>query len=228
MRLVDHAIAHGVNYFDTSPAYCRGHSEHATGVALSRHPRDKYFIATKLSNFAPSTWSREASMAMYRNSFRELQVDRIDYLLLHGVGMGGGMEEFEARYIDNGMLDFLLCRTRGGTHPQPRVLLPRRHRGLRPPARAARPLPVGLRADPAQLRRLAPRQGGQHAQYRCRIPVRRTGEAAAFRPSSWSRCWAGAFRMSHDHIAAQLRQRRPDVRASLRGRSASRGRSPAC
>ena len=47
--LVDHAIAHGVNYFDTSPAYCRGHSEHATGVALSRHPRDKYFIATKLS-----------------------------------------------------------------------------------------------------------------------------------------------------------------------------------
>ena len=93
--LVDHAIAHGVNYFDTSPAYCRGHSEHATGVALSRHPRDKYFIATKLSNFAPSTWSREASMAMYRNSFRELQVDYIDYLLLHGVGMGSGMEEFE-------------------------------------------------------------------------------------------------------------------------------------
>ena len=68
--LVDHAIAHGVNYFDTSPAYCRGRSEHATGVALSRHPRDKYFIATKLSNFAPSTWSREASMAMYRNSFQ--------------------------------------------------------------------------------------------------------------------------------------------------------------
>ena len=112
--LVDHAIAHGVNYFDTSPAYCRGHSEHATGVALSRHPRDKYFIATKLSNFAPSTWSREASMAMYRNSFRELQVDYIDYLLLHGVGMGSGMEEFEARYIDNGMLDFLLAEREAG------------------------------------------------------------------------------------------------------------------
>ena len=38
--LVDYAIAHGVNYFDTSPAYCRGKSEHATGIALSRHPRD--------------------------------------------------------------------------------------------------------------------------------------------------------------------------------------------
>ena len=54
-KLVDYAIAHGVNYFDTSPAYCQGKSERATGIALSRHPRDKYFIATKLSNFAPST-----------------------------------------------------------------------------------------------------------------------------------------------------------------------------
>ena len=59
-RLVDYALEHGVNYFDTSPAYCQGKSEHATGIALSRHPRDKYFIATKLSNFAPETHSREA------------------------------------------------------------------------------------------------------------------------------------------------------------------------
>lgn len=110
-RMVDFAIEHGVNYFDTSPAYCRGKSEHATGIALSRHPRDKYFIATKLSNFAPSTWSREASLAMYHNSFKELQVDYIDYLLLHGIGMGNGedgMPAFKARYIDNGILDFLL------------------------------------------------------------------------------------------------------------------------
>ena len=52
-RMVDYAMEHGVNYFDTSPAYCRGLSEKATGTALSRHPRDSYFIATKLSNFAP-------------------------------------------------------------------------------------------------------------------------------------------------------------------------------
>ena len=113
-RLVDTAIAHGVNYFDTSPAYCRGLSEHATGIALSRHPRDKYFIATKLSNFAPSTWSREASIGMSRNSMKELQVDYIDYMLLHAIGMGRGMEEFNARYIDNGMLDFLLAEREAG------------------------------------------------------------------------------------------------------------------
>ncbi len=112
-ELVDYALAHGVNYFDTSPAYCRGRSEYATGVALKRHPRDKYFIATKLSNFAPATWSREASLAMYRQSFRELQVDYIDYLLLHGVGMGG-MEALRGRYLDNGVLDFLLQERAAG------------------------------------------------------------------------------------------------------------------
>lgn len=113
-ELVDFAIANGVNYFDTSPAYCKGKSERATGIALSRHPRDKYFIATKLSNFAPSTWSREKSIEMYKNSMKELKVDYIDYMLLHAVGLSGGMPEFEKRYIKNGILDFLLEERRAG------------------------------------------------------------------------------------------------------------------
>ena len=112
--LVDTAMANGVNYFDTSPAYCKGLSERTTGIALSRHPRDSYFIATKLSNFAPSTWSREASMAMYKNSFKELQTDYIDYYLLHAIGMGDGMNDFNHRYIENGMLDFLLAEREAG------------------------------------------------------------------------------------------------------------------
>lgn len=113
-HLVDYAIAHGVNYFDTSPAYCMGRSERATGIALKRHPRDQFFIATKLSNFAPSTWSRKASLEMYHNSFKELQVDYIDYMLLHGVGMGNGMDELNARYIDNGVLDYLMTERLAG------------------------------------------------------------------------------------------------------------------
>ena len=112
-ELTDYALAHGVNYFDTSPAYCRGRSEHAMGIALSRHPRDSYFIATKLSNFSPDTWSRQASIAMYHNSLKELQVDYLDYMLLHGIGMGG-MEALKGRYLDNGMLDFLIKEREAG------------------------------------------------------------------------------------------------------------------
>ena len=111
-ELVDYAMAHGVNYFDTSPAYCRGLSERATGIALSRHPRNSYFVATKLSNF--SNFTRENSIAMYRKSFEEMQVDCIDYYLLHSVGGGDGMGLLNARFFDNGMVDFLLKEREAG------------------------------------------------------------------------------------------------------------------
>ena len=110
-RLVDYAIEHGVNYFDTSPVYLQGQSEQATGIALKRHPRESYFIATKLSNF--SNYTRENSMEMYRKSFENLQTDYIDYYLLHSIG-GGGVEAFNARYVDNGMIDFLMKEREAG------------------------------------------------------------------------------------------------------------------
>ena len=109
---VDYALNSGVNYFDTSPAYCKGLSEHATGIALARHPRNSYYIATKLSNFSPSTWSREASQAMFENSLKKLQTDYIDYLLLHSIGGStndlDSHQLFNTRFIDNGILDWLV------------------------------------------------------------------------------------------------------------------------
>ncbi len=111
-REVDYAIEHGLNYFDTSPVYCRGLSERCTGIALSRHKREEYFVATKLSNFNRDFWPREKSIEMYRNSMKELQVDYIDYYLLHSVG--GGMEEFNGRYVDNGIMDFLMAERKAG------------------------------------------------------------------------------------------------------------------
>ena len=105
-QLVDYAIAHGVNYFDTAPMYGRGLNEEITGNALSRHPRDKYFIATKMSNYDEKYWDLEEAKKMYANSFEKLRVDYIDYYLLHGVGQGG-MESFENRFLKNGLLDFL-------------------------------------------------------------------------------------------------------------------------
>ncbi len=114
-RLVDYAIEHGVNYFDTSPAYCQGLSERSTGIALSRHPRSSYYVATKMSNFSEATQSRTASQEMLRNSLRELKVDYIDYLLLHSVGGGDDSHAlFNARFMDNGILDWLVEQRTAG------------------------------------------------------------------------------------------------------------------
>jgi len=112
-ELVDYAIAHGVNYFDTAPVYIRGWSETATGIALKRHPRDKFFIATKMSNMrGGDSQTFEGGVALYRKSMKDLQVDYLDYYLLHSVGTS--IEDFNKRFINNGLLNFLIKEREAG------------------------------------------------------------------------------------------------------------------
>ncbi|MFI3267449.1 MAG: aldo/keto reductase [Rikenellaceae bacterium] len=109
-ELVDYAIEHGVNYFDTAPIYCQGWSEEATGNALSRYPRESYYIATKMSN--KTTYDLEFGINMYKSSLKKLQTDYIDYYLLHNVG--SDMQSFRSRFLDNGLLDYLLEERKAG------------------------------------------------------------------------------------------------------------------
>ena len=110
-EMVDYAYSHGVNYYDTSPAYLQGQSEAAAGEALSRYPRNSYYIATKMSNF--NVWTAEASLKIYRDSMEQLRTDYFDYYLLHAIG-SGGVKAFEERYVDNGMMDFMLKEREAG------------------------------------------------------------------------------------------------------------------
>ena len=111
-RLVDYAIEHGVNYYDTAPMYMGGQSEVLMGNALSRHPREKYYVATKMSNQNRRSWAFDDSKAMYERSMEKLKVDYIDYYLLHGIG--GGMDSLKGRFLDNGVLEFLLKEREAG------------------------------------------------------------------------------------------------------------------
>ena len=112
-RLVDYAIEHGVNYFDTAPMYMRGQSEVLMGNALSRHPREKYYVATKMSNQSERLWSMEEAKKMYYQSFERLKTDHLDYYLLHSIG-SGGLDSLKGRFLDNGLLDFLLAERKAG------------------------------------------------------------------------------------------------------------------
>ena len=104
---VKYMLDHGVNYFDTSPAYCRGESEACIGRALkaSGYARGDYVIATKLSNFAPQQYPLAKCKEMFENSLKFLQTDYIDNYLLHSIG-NGGFKTFSKRYLENGALDW--------------------------------------------------------------------------------------------------------------------------
>ena len=90
-QMIDYALEHGINYFDTAPAY--GDSERATGEALSRHKRKDYLIATKMSNFSNAELG--ACKTMFANSLKNLRTDYVDYFLLHSIG---SVEDFNKRF----------------------------------------------------------------------------------------------------------------------------------
>ena len=104
---IKYLLDHGVTYFDTSPAYCRGESEERLGRALaaSGYARGDYIIATKLSNFAPQQYPLETCKKMFEDSLRFLRTDYIDNYLLHAIG-NGGFKTFSQRYLENGALDW--------------------------------------------------------------------------------------------------------------------------
>ena len=110
----DEAEALGINYFDTSPHYCRHQSESVTGRALAKYPRESYFLATKMSTFLDKNGScKDVAVASYKKSFLECGVDYFDYYLVHGVGIGG-MQALHSNFLDIGMLEFLVAEKEKG------------------------------------------------------------------------------------------------------------------
>ena len=49
-EMVLKALKSGINFIDTAPWYGQGVSEERLGVALQNIPREKYFIATKVTS----------------------------------------------------------------------------------------------------------------------------------------------------------------------------------
>ena len=49
--MVDYAMAHGVNYYDTAWGYHNGNSELVMGKALGKYPRDRYYLADKFPGY---------------------------------------------------------------------------------------------------------------------------------------------------------------------------------
>ena len=195
-ELVDYAIEHGVNYFDTAPVYLQGQSEKATGIALKRHPRDKFFIATKMSNF--SNPSFENSKKLYEQSFKEMQVDYIDYYLLHSIG--GNMNDFNRRFIDNGILDFLIKEREAGKIRNLGFSFHGDHKVF------DHVLNMGVKWDFVQIQMNYADWKTNNAEYLYNELAKRNIPVVIMEP-----LLGGRLSKLSDHLIGRLKQRRPDI-----------------
>ena len=78
MQVVDEAMACGINYFDTSHTYQQGDSERFLGEALSRYPRESYYLATKFY----VTYRRDIER-VFSEQLERCRTDYFDFYLLH-------------------------------------------------------------------------------------------------------------------------------------------------
>jgi len=95
-ELVDYCIAHGVNYFDTAYVYHGGDSEKFLGKALSKYPRDSYFVADKYNILAQPDYRLQ-----FEEQLERLQVDYIDFYMPHGIS-----DNFISGYLGNGCVEY--------------------------------------------------------------------------------------------------------------------------
>ncbi|MDA0798627.1 MAG: aldo/keto reductase [Chloroflexi bacterium] len=81
--VIDAALEHGINFFDTSDVYGQGQSEDQVGVALEGK-RDKIYISTKfnLRNLNGQT-PRDRIFARCEEALRKLKTDHIDLFQVH-------------------------------------------------------------------------------------------------------------------------------------------------
>ena len=82
-RMLDKAIAEGVNYIDTAYPYHEGKSEIVTGKILKKYDRDSFYLATKLPLWQIN--SLEDVDRIFGEQLTKLQTDHVDFYLMHAM-----------------------------------------------------------------------------------------------------------------------------------------------
>ena len=82
-EMVDYAMEHGINYYDTAWGYHSGQSELALGRALARYPRESFYLATKFPGYDLNNMGRVEEI--FEAQLKKCQVDYFDFYLFHNV-----------------------------------------------------------------------------------------------------------------------------------------------
>lgn len=108
-EMVDYAISHGINYFDTAYPYHGGMSEIVLGEALKAYPRDSWYLADKFPGHQHHLGKTPAEV--FEQQLEKCGVEYFDFYLLHNV-----CENSIDNYMDpsRGYVDYFLEQRRLG------------------------------------------------------------------------------------------------------------------
>ena len=109
VEMVDYAMAHGVNYYDTAWGYHNGQSELVMGRALKRHPREKFYLATKFPGYDLANMPKVREI--FPKQLEKCQVDYFDFYLFHNVCEMNIDAYLDPKY---GIYDYLMEQKRAG------------------------------------------------------------------------------------------------------------------
>lgn len=108
-KMVDYAMAHGVNYFDTAYPYHSGESERIIGRALNKYPREQFYLATKYPGHQISETYDPADI--FEKQLKKCGVEYFDFYLLHNVYENSIQTYTDPRW---GIVDYFLEQKRLG------------------------------------------------------------------------------------------------------------------
>ena len=101
-RMVDYAMEHGINYYDTAWGYHGEHSEEVMGRALNRFPRDSYYLATKFPGYDLSNMPKVKEI--FQKQMEKTGHDFFDFYLIHNVCELNIEQYLDPQY---GILDYI-------------------------------------------------------------------------------------------------------------------------
>ena len=107
--MVDYAMAHGVNYYDTAWGYHNGNSELVMGRALARYPRESYFLADKFPGYDLSNMDKVG--AIFEKQLEKCGVEYFDFYLFHNVCEMNIDAYLDPKY---GIFDYLTAQKKAG------------------------------------------------------------------------------------------------------------------
>lgn len=82
-KMVAYAMEQGINYYDTAWGYHDGQSEIAMGKALSKYPRENFYLATKFPGYDSSNWGKVETI--FEEQLKKCGVEYFDFYLIHNV-----------------------------------------------------------------------------------------------------------------------------------------------